>query len=99
MRAGGLEGLDDITRGHIELLGHGGSHHRPIGSLRGLTGEVHGAAGLGNDRVRETEGRREGIRVADLVRAGYRPVPYKSHHSRISGCETATYSILLSVRR
>ena len=82
MRAGGLEGLDDISGGHIELLGHGGANHRPIGSLRGLTGEVDGAAGLGNDRVRETQGRRKRVRVADLVRAGYRPVHFASRPSR-----------------
>ena len=82
MRAGGLEGLDDIACCDVELLGERAADDRPIGLLRRLAGEVNGAARLGNDGMRETLGRGKRIRIADFVRAGYRPLHFASRPSR-----------------
>src|SRR5260370_31729758 len=81
VRPGSLEGLDDIPGRDIELLRHRGSSDRPVGFLRRLARQVDGAAGLGDDRVTETLWGRKGFGVADLVRAGYRPVHFVSRPS------------------
>src|SRR5207237_2576767 len=82
MRPRRLEGLNNIAGGDIELLGERAADDRPIGLLRRLAGEVNGAARLGNDGMRETLGRGKRIRIADFVRAGYRPLHLASRPSR-----------------